>query len=711
VTVPVFNAYEDVLECIDSLLESTRPDTPILILDDASTDDRIPNTLEPLSHSRGFAYVRKSANSGFVGTVNLAFEWCAPRDVVVVNSDVIVPPGWLGRLQAAAYFRSTIATATPFTNHGSILSVPYRNRPINYLVGGMTAAQVDACIKDASLMLRPIIPTAVGHCIYFKRSALDVVGYFDEAFSPGYGEETDFSQRAVAAGFSHVVADDLFVFHKGSRSFDLKGQEKRRSIQESHEEIINTRYPWYRQWVVDASSDFRSPLALALERARAAILGYRIAIDATIIGGATTGTQVLTLELIRALATAPARREYLAVIIGDAVPTEALLGVDQLVDEVIRFSSLQHLEQPLFDLIHRPFQIRSAEDLIFLQKVAHRFIVSQLDFIAFSNPSYADSPEEWVRYRYLTQLTFACADGIAFISNNATQDAAHQGLRIPEDGVCVTHVGVNHLLHSIASTPPVESSLFEDQPFILMLGTNFKHKNRVYALKLFKVLIQKYQWPGRLVFAGPNVSCGGSVAEEALERLHNPELQSRVHYLGAVGEAEKGWLLENAALVLYPSTYEGFGLVPFEAAAAGTPVLTTRSTSLSEALGDQVIYLDTLNPEVGAEMAWSLLSDPEIAARQVGAVQARTAAFTWSDVAGRTWDFYRRILKTPPRFRETTRLFEDTPDWKRRGPPPSGETPVEAWRRHIVLAFHVWRTEGFRPLLYEIRQYIRWRLV
>ena len=700
VVVPVFNAYDDVLECVESLLTTTRLGTPILILDDASTDDRIPNRLAPLSRERGFAYERRPANAGFVSTVNLAFDWCAPRDVVIVNSDVVVPPEWLERLQSAAYFRTTIATATPLTNHGSIVSVPYRDQPINDLVGGATVAEVDARIRAASLKLKPIIPTAIGHCIYFKRSALDTVGHFDEAFSPGYGEEVDWSQRAVAASFSHVVADDVFVFHKGSRSFDPAGLERRQNLQNAYEQIIDQRYPWYRQWRLGAFNDLSSPLSLAIERARAALLGYRIAVDATRVDGTTTGTQVLTLELIRALATAPDRRDHLAMIISDTVQKEALFGVDQLVDKVLRASDLVDMERPPFDLIHRPFQVFSVQDLALLKKAATRFIVSQLDSIAYANPSYTRDPDEWARYLELTRLTFSQADGIAFISHDAAQDAVHQGLHVPQERSCVTHVGVDHLLHSAPASLPAEYAALQDQPFILVLGTNFRHKNRVYALRLFRALVQKHEWLGHLVFAGPNVSSGGSEAEEEAECARSPGLQPRIHYLGNVTEPEKRGLLENAALLLYPSIYEGFGMVPFEAAAVGTPALTTRTTSLSEVLGNDVVYLEYFNPEQGAQVAWSLLSDSALAARQVAAIRARAVAFKWADVAERTWGFYHCILEMLPRSHALDRFWL----------PVASAPPVEKnWVQRIVFAFRVLFTGGAASLWKEVKQYLQWR--
>ena len=113
----------------------------------------------------------------------------------------------------------SVATATALTNHGTILSVPHRNRPQRSLPDGMTAADAARRVAAGSLRLRPSIPTAIGHCVYIRRAALDLVGGFDESFAPGYGEEVDFSQRAVAHGFRHVCADDVFVFHRGGSSF------------------------------------------------------------------------------------------------------------------------------------------------------------------------------------------------------------------------------------------------------------------------------------------------------------------------------------------------------------------------------------------------------------------------------------------------------------------------------------------------------------
>lgn len=703
IAMPVYNAADDALECVHSLLATVSAATPILILDDASSDPRVAQLLEPLTRHPNLAYARLPVNGGFSHTINYAFEWGGIHDVVIVNSDVVVPVGWLERLRAAAYAQTNIATATPLTNHGTLLSVPYRNQPTPDLVAGLTLAEADERVRRSSLRLYPIIPTAIGHVTYFKRSALDTVGFFDaEVFSPGYGEEVDLSQRMVVAGFCHVAADDVFVLHKGSRSFGQES-EARLNLKVAHDVVIFERYPWYLRWAKETMLRRDSPLALAIEQARGALLGYDIAIDGTCFNGTITGTQVGTLELIRALATAPNRFGRLTLLVSDGVPLTYLRGVDQLVDKVVPLSQIRAAAESSFDMIHRPFQVISANDLEMLRAVAQRFIVSHLDCIGYSNPSYARNAEIWLDYRRQTEATFAMADGVAFVSEHARQDAAQKGLRIPLERSQVIYNGVDHQLHSLpAAQPPAARVQWGEAPFLLVIGTNFKHKNRVFALKVFQALAGRYGWPGHLIVAGPHVSAGGSEAEEAQARAHCPEVDKRIHDLGGVTEAEKAWLLANATLVLYPSLYEGFGLIPFEAAAHQTPVLTFRETAIGEILGDETAYLTSHDPEHEADFVWNFMNDPAARQRQLEAIRARAAVFTWDEVARVTWELYARVLQLPPRVNGLSERYSTE---RQTNVPETARDWSERFQRGVAIL----RTHGWKALRREIEQYIRWR--
>ena len=286
----------------------------------------------------------------------------APADVVVLNSDVVVGEGWLDGLRDAAYIDSRVATATALTNHGSLVSVPYR-KPVPQLPPEWNLDAASAIVRARSLRLRPRLPTAIGHCIYVRRSALELVGAFDLAFTPGYGEEVDFSQRCVRSGLNHVLADDVLVLHHGGASFSRNG--KRNPLQDEHEKIIATRYPYYHDSVRMLEDDVAGPLSRALSVARRALKGLSLVIDGRVLAGPMTGTQLHVLELIAALSRTGQAR--IRVIIPDAISSYARQALHAL-PEVERVTRWEAVDSgfDLADVVHRPYQVSNEEDLSFL---------------------------------------------------------------------------------------------------------------------------------------------------------------------------------------------------------------------------------------------------------------------------------------------------------------------------------------------------------
>lgn len=715
VVVPIFNAFDDVKECVDSLLANTTSNTPILLIDDCSTDERIQQLGESLvaAHPSRLRYVRKDDNSGFVGSVNLAFEVAHPRDVVVVNSDVILPARWLERLRATAYVRTNVATVTPFTNHGTMVSLPYRNRPTSELPGGLSLPEVDARVEQASLHLYPPIPTAIGHCTYFRRTALDVIGFFDEAFAPGYGEEVDFSQRAVTHGFINIVADNLFVYHKGSRSFDAVGRLKREQIQITHEKLLHERYPWYTAWMRAESNAIYNPLADAISRARRSLLPIHIAIDATYIAPTTTGTSVVAFEMIRALASASQRTGKLSIIVRNGATSAFNSRVGDVVDNIYTLDEVEQMDAPIFDLVFRPAQVQSREELIRLQTVAEKCVVFQLDFIAYANPAYASSHEAWVEYRRLTAEMLSIADGVGYLSRDVVVDGIRHGLAVPESRTCIFHSGVDHFFHLSHDLRAPSFSRLKSAPFLLVLGTNFRHKNRIHALLVFEQLTTLTEWPGFLVFAGPQVSHGGSTHEEQLTKKRLSAIADRIIDLGEVAEGEKTWLLKNAALVLYPSVCEGFGLIPFEAAAHNTATIPARSTSLQELLGEEIRYFDTFDPVKNASLVSQMLANPEVTQRQIQTILRRGEQYRWSSVADAVWQFLHRTIDAPPRAHL---IRQELASMRRDGAAIMSKTAQESaplwtrWQRRVRKIVTAIQTGEYRNIMFEFRQYLRWKL-
>lgn len=240
IVVPVFNAYEDVKLCIESLKETVDLSIDrIIILNDCSTDQAVTNYLQSIKSPR-IDIIFNSENLGFTKTVNKGMKLYRSDDVILLNSDTIVTRGWVDKLVAAAYSRKNIATVTPLSNNAAICSVPVPNE-YNRIPLGYNINDFARLVEDVSEKKYPEIPTAHGFCMYIKRQVLDDIGYFDEShFRRGYGEENDFSFRAILNGYNNIMCDDTFIFHKGTASFPKK--EKLINIKEA-EEFLRKKYP------------------------------------------------------------------------------------------------------------------------------------------------------------------------------------------------------------------------------------------------------------------------------------------------------------------------------------------------------------------------------------------------------------------------------------------------------------------------------------
>lgn len=216
VVVPVFNAFDQVKACLESL-RAHSPEAEMLIIDDASSDSRIEPLLDDWSATAGNCRViRHQKNLGFVRSANRGMQE-NDGNIILLNSDTVVTTGWLQALSDCLASDNTIATATPWTNNGEIASFP------DICISGPIPEDPDAIatvITESGTPEYPEIPTAIGFCMAVSRAAIDAVGYFDaELFGHGYGEENDFSLRAREAGFRNVLCDNAYVAHHGGSSF------------------------------------------------------------------------------------------------------------------------------------------------------------------------------------------------------------------------------------------------------------------------------------------------------------------------------------------------------------------------------------------------------------------------------------------------------------------------------------------------------------
>jgi GT2 family glycosyltransferase len=260
VIIPVYNAFDVTLDCVESVLRTIPRGVRVCVIDDASPSGQFQDVLPAsMRRRRELTVLRNEKNLGFVGACNRGMLLESSGDVILLNSDTIVTKGWVQKLRRAAYSGERIGTVTPLTNNGTICSVP-RFLENNTLPQGFTLEEFSRLIEEVSGRAYVEAPTCVGFCTYIRRQMIDEVGVFDPVFKQGYGEENDLSRRAKARGFANIIDDATFVYHRGNMSF----KEMREALSRANTEILRQRYPDYEQSVAQFCSE--NPLSAVHSR-------------------------------------------------------------------------------------------------------------------------------------------------------------------------------------------------------------------------------------------------------------------------------------------------------------------------------------------------------------------------------------------------------------------------------------------------------------
>jgi len=236
IVIPVYNGIEFLVPCLESVFAFTDHRHRVIVVDDASPDEQTKQYLRSLAYQQKIVLLENEVNLGFIGSVNRGMK-SSSRDIILLNSDTEVTPGWVEKICNCAYSRPNVATVTPLTNNGTICSVPNWFED-NIVPPALGVIGMSNLIERISERIYPEIPVGVGFCLFIFRRALDSVGYFDEKnFGKGYCEENDFCWRARKAGYIHLLDDATFIYHKGSMSFGNNPETQERQ-KKAHETLV-----------------------------------------------------------------------------------------------------------------------------------------------------------------------------------------------------------------------------------------------------------------------------------------------------------------------------------------------------------------------------------------------------------------------------------------------------------------------------------------
>ncbi len=376
--------------------------------------------------------------------------------------------------------------------------------------------------------------------------------------------------------------------------------------------------------------------------ARAATEGLTVTIDARSLGPAVGGTQRYTLDLLLALARFTDLR-LRAVVAQDIDPAAAAeLHAAQRVEVITYEQAVAGVA--LSEVVHRPQQVFSTGDLNLLALLGHRVVLTHQDLIGYHNPAYHETHDAWAQYRRVTRQALAAADRVVFFSDHSRRDALAEDLVRPERSQIIG--AAVFALGSDTAEPPDPAP----RDFILCLGSDYRHKNRPFAITVARALWEDHGWDGTLVLAGPHVPHGSSRAQEARLLGSSPGALEAVVDLGRVPDAQRAWLLTHACAVIVPSVVEGFGLVPLEAADAGVPCLFAPQPPLTEVIDPGLATLVPWDPQRSAANVLPLLSEGPPRKRHLELLAASAARWSWEEIAHSLVECYTQTMRSPYRI-------------------------------------------------------------
>ena len=368
----------------------------------------------------------------------------------------------------------------------------------------------------------------------------------------------------------------------------------------------------------------------------------RLAVDATALLGARTGVGVVTNELLARLGRDPD-----VDVVAYAVTWRGRGDLAALLPAGVRAGSRPMAARPLraawvradvppiewwtgpIDVVHGPNYVvpptRAAAQLV---------SVHDLTFVHHPELCTADTLAYPGLIRRALHRGATIHTGSAFVAGEIADVFG-----VPLADVVVVPYGATRLP---ATEPDTDAeagrTLAAADRYVLALGTVEPRKDLPSLVGAFDAIA------GRrpdlcLVIAGPDG--WGSTALDAA-RAASPH-RDRIRRLGWVTDREALALLRGAAVYAYPSVYEGFGLPPLEAMAAGTPVVCSTAGSLPEVVGDAAVTVAPGDTDALADAIARVLDDDALVAQLRERGERRARGFTWDRTADGLVDTYRRL--------------------------------------------------------------------
>lgn len=241
VVVVTYNNLDLTKDCLRSLeLYSDYQNLEVIVVDNASSDGTPAFLTEWAARGEGRRVILNPDNRGFAAANNQGLAVAQGDYLVMLNNDTYVTPGWVATLVGHLRRNSALGMIGPVTNNiGNEARIDIRYEDMD----GMLRASADYTARHVGQLTA--LRTAAFFCVMLRREVYEKVGPLDEAFGIGFFEDDDYCRRVDQAGWSIACAEDVFIHHHLSASFNKLKQERRAELFAQNRALYEKKWgPW-----------------------------------------------------------------------------------------------------------------------------------------------------------------------------------------------------------------------------------------------------------------------------------------------------------------------------------------------------------------------------------------------------------------------------------------------------------------------------------